>query len=172
MASNISRNPNRNPHGNPALFVFSCVRGRVWMPSPGRGIHAASMYESSTANRSRQRHFVKRDKCIPRARMFLVEASKCALDLVFYRNLYKTHVQDRRKKKRCPAGGTTLQPFNLRNLCARKSVFVDDVAHLEDGQKHADHNATDYHAEENNQKRLNQRRQTGENGFNLLIQKV
>jgi hypothetical protein len=30
-------------------------------------------------------------------------------------------------------------------------VLVDDVAHLEDGQEHAYHNAANHHAEENYQ---------------------
>src|SRR5581483_8304272 len=59
-----------------------------------------------------------------------------------------------------------------RNRQGGLVMRVDDVAHLEDGQEHADHDAAHHHAEEHDQNRLDQRGQAGQDRFDFLVEEV
>src|SRR5258707_11802381 len=49
---------------------------------------------------------------------------------------------------------------------------ADDVGHLEDGQEHADDHAANDDDEENDEDRLDESGQTGEGGFDFLIEEI
>ncbi|MDB6064223.1 MAG: hypothetical protein JWR26_431 [Pedosphaera sp.] len=78
-----------------------------------------------------------------------------------------------KREKRCPANGTTPQPFTYKPP-GRAGLVVTayKIAQLEDGQKHAYHDATNDHAQENDEDGLDQCGQAGENGLDFFVQKV